>query len=158
MQGIHIQFNLKECGLIVHPNYPLFGASPDGLSEYNCCGKGCIEIKCPYSLKDGKDFNEILKLKDPYLLYDDETKRYEINQQHTYFFQIQMQIFLADVQFCDFCIWSPKEMLVLRIFANNEFWVANSQKAKTFATSVLLPEILRNIYSNTRRNIHTSTN
>lgn len=68
MQGKHSVFQLRECGLIVNPKYPLFAASPDAQSQCECCGKGCVEIKCPYCIKDGQDFREILKLKDPYLL------------------------------------------------------------------------------------------
>ena len=31
----------------------MFGASPDGLVEWKFCGLGCLEIKCPFILKNG---------------------------------------------------------------------------------------------------------
>ncbi|KAL1454601.1 hypothetical protein WDU94_010817 [Cyamophila willieti] len=47
---------LKKCGLFLHKEYPLFGASPDGITE-----NAVFEIKCPSSLstvtnylKDGR--------------------------------------------------------------------------------------------------------
>ena len=43
--------NLTVCdkGLVIHPSFPLFSASPDGFVNCDCCGCGVIEIKCPYS-------------------------------------------------------------------------------------------------------------
>ena len=35
-----------------HTAYPFLGASPDGLVCCSCCGKGLLEIKCPYSIRD----------------------------------------------------------------------------------------------------------
>lgn len=86
MKEHHLQYDLKKCGLIVHPKYPLFGASPDGISNCFCCGKGCVEIKCPFCLRDGNDFTEILNLKDPYIIFNQESQIYEINKNHKYFF------------------------------------------------------------------------
>ena len=28
------------------------GASPDGIVQCDCCGKGVVEIKCPFSCRD----------------------------------------------------------------------------------------------------------
>ncbi len=53
---------VEECGLIIHPDIPEFGASPDGL----VCADGLIEIKCPNTwthletLKTGKPKGEYL--------------------------------------------------------------------------------------------------
>jgi len=35
--------------LVINPQWPFIGACPDGIVECNCCGKGVLEIKCPYS-------------------------------------------------------------------------------------------------------------
>lgn len=62
-----------------------------------------------------------------------------------------MQIFLCNVKYCDFCIWSKNKMLILRVFPCDQFWAENAEKANHFARLVLLPEILRNVYTKTRR-------
>ena len=42
-----------EAGLFIDPYRPFLGASPDGIVNCKCCGKGVIEIKCPLCVKDG---------------------------------------------------------------------------------------------------------
>ena len=49
----HTDLRVQECGLIVDPKMPFLGASPDGLVSCKCCGKGVIETKCPFTVKDG---------------------------------------------------------------------------------------------------------
>lgn len=46
----HKDPSYRECGLFLHETKPYPGASPDLLIECSCCGKGVLEIKCPYSI------------------------------------------------------------------------------------------------------------
>ncbi len=39
-------------GLCVHPDFPYLGASPDGVVECDCCGRGVMEIKCTFSCRE----------------------------------------------------------------------------------------------------------
>lgn len=41
-------FSVEENGLFVNPKWPYIGISPDGIICCLCCGKGTLEIKCPY--------------------------------------------------------------------------------------------------------------
>ena len=41
----HDAFSLTACGLFIHTEYPFMGASPDGLVNCLCCGKGTCEVK-----------------------------------------------------------------------------------------------------------------
>ena len=54
-QGVcqHENFDCQGCGLVLSSDYPMFGASPDGLVECKYCGLGCLEIKCLFILKHG---------------------------------------------------------------------------------------------------------
>ena len=44
----HTNFTINDSGLIINPSYPHLGATPDGKISCECCGTGCLEIKCPY--------------------------------------------------------------------------------------------------------------
>ena len=44
----HINFSISMSGLVLNPKWPHLGASPDGFIQCDCCGKGVVEIKCPY--------------------------------------------------------------------------------------------------------------
>ena len=46
----HNSFKITKVGLVLDANNPFIGASLDGLVECLCCGKGTLEIKCPYIL------------------------------------------------------------------------------------------------------------
>ena len=48
----HSNFSLLESGLVINPLYPHFGATPDGIVQCTCCGRGVVEVKCPYRCKD----------------------------------------------------------------------------------------------------------
>ena len=44
--------SITEAGLFVDYCEPYLGASPDGLVECKCCGKGVLEVKCPICHKE----------------------------------------------------------------------------------------------------------
>ena len=48
----HKNFTHSDIGLVIDEKYPYLGASPDMEVECDCCGKGLVEIKCPYSILD----------------------------------------------------------------------------------------------------------
>ena len=48
----HENFKVARNGIVVDPAYPFFGASPDAIIICDCCGKGVLEIKCPFTCKD----------------------------------------------------------------------------------------------------------
>ena len=43
----HTNLTVQDSGLI-NPLWPFIGASPDGVLSCTCCGRGTLEIKCPY--------------------------------------------------------------------------------------------------------------
>ena len=44
----HENFIVIQCGLILDPEFPYMGPTPDGLVNYKCCSSGVLEIKCPF--------------------------------------------------------------------------------------------------------------
>ena len=51
MSSRHTSFQCSETGILVYKDFPYFAASPDGITECKCCGRGLLEIKCPFSLQ-----------------------------------------------------------------------------------------------------------
>ena len=45
----HENFMVIQCGLILDPEFPFMGATPDGLVNCKCCDTGVLEIKCHYN-------------------------------------------------------------------------------------------------------------
>ena len=52
MKAQHSNFSISVSGLVINTQYPHLGASPDGVTMCECCGKGAVELKCPYSAID----------------------------------------------------------------------------------------------------------
>ena len=46
----HKDVKVEPCGLFVMQNKSFISASPDAVVSCSCCGKGVLEIKCPYSI------------------------------------------------------------------------------------------------------------
>ena len=75
------------------------GASADSIIVCDCHGKDLLEIKCPHIYRNGlkgwqddKDFPL------------DESG--QIKKDHMYYTQVQSQLFILDINFCDFFIWT----------------------------------------------------
>ena len=48
----HRKLKSAETGLIIMDQKPFIEVSPDLEVDCECCGKGLVEIKCPYSIRD----------------------------------------------------------------------------------------------------------
>ena len=96
----HQNFVIQNTGLHINAEFPYLGASPDGLIQCDCHGRGLLEIKCPHNYR--------YELKN---WQQDKTFRidgnYQINIDHKYYYQIQGQMFILNFDYCDFFIWSP---------------------------------------------------
>ena len=51
MEEHHANFEYCSAGLHVNPKFPHLGASLNDIISCDCCGKGLIEIKCPYTFR-----------------------------------------------------------------------------------------------------------
>ena len=77
-------------------------ASPDGIIDCFYCGKGVLEIKCPYSHRN--ESIESTASNDPsFCLKKDEDLLY-LDHKHPYYYQVQTQMFVCNVEYCDFCV------------------------------------------------------
>lgn len=146
MTRIHSDYTQDKVGLFINPKYPAFGASPDGICNCSCCGKRIIEIKCPYTLQSNLSYDSLLKMKDPYIIKD-SLDQYSISKKHSYYYQIQMQMFLVETEVCYLVIWADNEMITLEVERDLEFWEEKSQKGMIFFNKVLVPEMLGNFFT-----------
>ncbi|KAJ8911235.1 hypothetical protein NQ315_012222, partial [Exocentrus adspersus] len=80
--GEETRTKLNKCGLVLHPKYPVLGASPDAISE-QCV----VEVKCPFSEKS----------KQRYI-----TREGKISAK--YLAQVQLQMHMCEKQQALFCV------------------------------------------------------
>lgn len=48
----HHKLQITDSGLFISTERPYIGASPDAIVTCECCGKGVVEIKCPFCFKE----------------------------------------------------------------------------------------------------------
>jgi hypothetical protein len=137
----HQNFKLSESGLHLHPAFPYLGATPDGIIECDCCGKGVLEIKCPYC-KRGKALEEASE--DTAFCLEKVGADLSLKKDHPYFFQVQGQMMLTDTTYSDFVVWTDNDIQphIERITYDSVF--ANDMTAKLceFFKYAVLPELL----------------
>ena len=98
----HESLTISDSGLNIDPRWPYLGASPDGIVDCECCGMGVCEIKCPYAYKDST-ISEAVGQKN-FCLKKDEFGKIFLDKSHAYYYQIQAQIFICGVEYCDFVV------------------------------------------------------
>ena len=149
VKRIHQNLQLTENGLFINPKWPFIGASPDGIIECDCCGKGTVEIKCPYSHR--AESIEKAAMSDKQFCLIQQGDSLHLDYSHAYYYQIQAQLFVCDVQHCDFCVFTCPEgktnIHVERIRKDEEFWEECAKKYEDFFTTYLLPEVLGHWYT-----------
>ena len=135
MKSQHIKWSINETGLCLNPDYPVFGASPDGMIDCICCGKGCLEIKCPFLLRSSAEIST------SYLEIGPNGEKH-LKREHNYYYQVQTHMFITSTKYCDFVVWAPLcKPFIERIEADPALWDIMSRKAKLFHSRIIMPEL-----------------
>ena len=137
----HKNFIVIQCGLILDPEFPFMGATPDGLVNCKCCGSGVLEIKCPFSCKD-KGFAKVASENPSFFLVDDDG-HLQLKEDHAYYYQVQLQMKLCHVQYCDFVAWrEDDDIFQQRIYPDSNFIDNVIQSVLPFVKFAVLPELV----------------
>jgi hypothetical protein len=132
----HDNVELIETGLFISKDRPFIGASPDGIIKCDCCGSCLLEVKCPFNHK-GKVIDESV----PYLIKGEDGELC-LDRNHPYFFQIQTQLGVTELELCYFVVWSDISVHIEQIHFNPEFYEQICAKAEVFFRRALLPELV----------------
>ncbi len=97
-----------ECGLVVHPDLPWLGSSPDGLVFENDGSTTLLEIKCPSSCEDSQ-------IQVPYIV-DGKLKKTD-----KYYAQCQINMLLCKAKNCDLFIFSMSDHLLVQVPFDQDF-------------------------------------
>lgn len=147
----HQKFSVEENGLFINPQWPYIGASPDGIVCCLCCGRGALEIKCPYCHR-GESIDFAASHDKKFCLKETDGKL-QLDSDHMYYYQIQTQLFICDVEYCDFCVCTfadtagESAIHIERIHKNSQFWINCVETAKSFFRTCLLPELMGSWYT-----------
>ena len=137
VRGNHKNFQVRESGLVLSKHTDGVGASPDGFINCTCCGKGVLEIKCPYSLRSEDPATNL----PPYICDRDGVLALKVT--HPYYYQVQFQMEVCERDYCDFFVYTSKGSLTIRIAADKHFGHQLMTTAQSFFNESLAPAFHR---------------
>ena len=136
----HRNFKVDTCGLYICDQYPFMGASPDGKVTCKCCGVGLIEIKCSFTYQNVEP-SEACK-DDHYHLYLDENNDTRLKQTSPWYIQIQGQMGICKVLWCDFVFFTRKGIVIDRIEFDPEIYSEIVKKCNKFFEKYVITALL----------------
>ncbi len=136
----HEDFKVNKSGLVVHPTLPYIRASPDGVVTCKCHHPHLIEIKCLYSAKTLTVDDAIKMKKVEYVEKTDDG--YKLLEKRGYYDQIQCAMACCELKLCDFVIWTPLDMVVIRVPFDATYWQDLSRSPQQFFEQYIVAEIL----------------
>ena len=148
----HVNPAISQSGLVIKKEFPFLAASPDGLYMCSCHDKALIEVKCPYSLRESENVEEAIESGTFYLDKDCLLKK-----SHSYYTQVQHQLYVCDYKKCYFIVWTPQWMQITLIDRDDEFIQGNLPKLINFFKVHLMPELLTRRLEDKEKEIDAET-
>ena len=136
----HMDVDFKRSGLVVNPKYPFLGASPDAWVTCSCHSGSLVEVKCPYRCRENSLEQLSSTSKDFFLMH--EHGSFSLDESHTYYYQVQCQLNVCEVDTCYFVVWSPSEIVCIEVLRDESFFQNCLPIADSFIDNVLLPEVV----------------
>jgi hypothetical protein len=151
MKHQHQDVKVAKCGLFLDKLNPTIGSSPDGIVRCTCCPDSCLEIKCPFSMRNTSPSNDNVKL--PFL------NGKLLKTTHQYYTQCQLQMCVTGTESCYFMVWTPHGHLLEKIPFNKTFCddlkISLVEVYEMYLSSFILRFILFFNYSNKLRQWHS---
>lgn len=136
---------IARCGLFIHKTLQYLGASPDGIYKDKDGKTGLVEVKCPFSAKNMQAEEAIKTKKIKFWKFNTRNNTIVIDKNHDYYFQIQGQLNITEMDICLFAVWTGEEysMKVDYIKRDATFWHDKMVgPLSKFYLHCLLPELV----------------
>ncbi|CAB1323103.1 unnamed protein product [Coregonus sp. 'balchen'] len=125
--------SLKQCGVIIHPDSPHLAASPDAKVF-------CPTEAPPFGLAEVKscDVENVTQVKHLITVKGQAC----LKKSHKYYYQVQGQLALSGLQWCDFITDTRTDFTVERIFRDEEIIHSMRQKLDHFYYNIYMDVFL----------------
>lgn len=110
------------CGFVVDYNCPILGATPDArVIDLGCTDHyGIVEVKCP---KSKFHVTPLEASTDPsFFMEKINENQCTLKKNDKYYFQVQGQMGVTGVPWCDFVVYTDLGLYIQRISFDSQFW------------------------------------
>ena len=143
----HKQLTLISQGFMISRTKPFLGASPDNITSCKCmppCNNVVVEYKCPWSHKDLDPKEAFLQPEIGGIWQNDI---FSLKQNSRYYYQIQLQMHVAELDECDLVVWTQKGIFCHRISYAPLFIEKICIKLKRFWVTKVVPHMMESFHS-----------
>ena len=112
-----------ECGLFIHPDHGELAATPDRVVIEDSV-QGLVEVKCLSASRQMNPMESVVaKQKDGSFPLKLKDSKPILKDNHSYFYQIQMQMGVVGVSWCDLAVFTNNDcdVLIIRAPSNRVF-------------------------------------
>lgn len=141
VKPFHTKFKVNKCGMLVSQENPLIRATPDGIVSCKCCGSGLLEIKCPFTSGYLTGI-ELAQIPGYHVTTTGEDGKVQLKLSSPWYTQIQTQLGVSGLPWCDFVMFTQKDITVERIFFDKSMFSENEKKAMKCYNRFVLPKLL----------------
>ena len=125
--GNHVQ--VLACGVVISNTMPWLAASPDQKVIDMEFGYGLVEIKCPFTLRN---LTPEEACADPNFYCHLVNGKPELKKDHPYYYQVQGQLGLTGLKWCDFVVFFQTGLIIQRIKFDELLWKSMIDKLTKF--------------------------
>lgn len=143
LKRTHIAGRISPAGLFIDGTKSFYAGSPDGIFKCACCSHNVpVEVKCPFTLRNGEDIRRNIEKKNSCL--NVSNKSFSLSKNHSYYFQVQMQMYLTNAPYAYLCIYSPKKKIILKVKYYEKFMRKELKNSDNYFYQILAPFLLKN--------------
>ena len=141
----HHKLELISKGFLISKSKPYLGASLDNIQKCQCsdgCPDKVVEYKCPWKHRD-------LYPKEAFLTPEiggiQNGNEFALKPTSQYYFQLQLQMFVSELSFNIFVVWTKKGIFTLEVPYNPSFMSNVCSKLEKFWTGQVLPFMITEV-------------
>lgn len=145
-------FSCEKTGLFVSHRLPQLACSPDGLSydpSTNSFGLaeikilGLLQKKSPQECVDQYNSGEMTSKDIQATCFTISVNKLVLRRSHPYYYQVQYQLGVTGLEWCDFVLWSVKgDPSIERIYSDSNFIADIINSNYKLWSCVVMPELV----------------
>ena len=133
----------SDCGIFICRDRPFIGRSPDRIIQCNCCGKFCLKIKCPFSIRDKSPNDTASDIK---YLEHNSAGLLALKRNNMYFAQCQIQMGVKGMQKSYFVVRTAHAIFIELLAFDKDFWEDIKRKLQISILIIMHPHYFHSIF------------